>query len=425
MAGLVVAIIVLIAVGIPVVASMGVAAAVTLLTQNLPEYLVAQTMYGGLSNFTLLAIPLFILTGEILYRCGGAARLVRFVTALVGWLSGGLGISVVVSTMLFSGLSGSVNADAAAIGSVMLPSMIEARYKREWAAAIVAAAAGTGILIPPSITMIVLGTVANLSISRLFLASLLPAAIIGLSKIIVIFARARFFTATREEVVPFNGREVLQAFWGAVPALVTPVIIIGGILGGVFTATEAAAVAVIYSAILALFYRTMKLRDWGQCLLGAGRLSGVVLGLVAVASILSYLFAYNSVDQALSDFTAGFVNNYLVFVTVTMLIFWVVGALLDGVPALVILVPLFMPLAEQAGMERIHFAIFALAVLGISLVTPPLGTACFVVCGIAKTRMNRMVVPMIPFLVIMFAVMLLLAYVPAFSLWLPSVVANR
>lgn len=424
MAGLVVAIIVLIAAGIPVVASMGLSASVTLATQNLPQYLVAQTMYGGLS-YTLLAIPLFILTGEILYRCGGAARLVRFVTALVGWLSGGLGISVVVSTMLFSGLSGSVNADAAAIGSVMLPSMIEARYKREWAAAIVAAASGTGILIPPSITMIVLGTVANLSISRLFLASLLPAAIIGLSKIIVIFARARFFTATREEVIPFSGREVLRSFWGAIPPLITPVIIIGGILGGVFTATEAAAVAVVYSALLALLYRTMKPRDWAHSLLGAGRLSGVVLGLVAVASILSYLFAYNSVDQALSDFTAGFVNNYLVFVTVTMLIFWVVGALLDGVPALVILVPLFLPLAEQAGMESIHFAIFALAVLGISLVTPPLGTACFVVCGIARTRMNRMVVPMLPFLVIMFAVMLLLAYVPAFSLWLPSVVANR
>jgi tripartite ATP-independent transporter DctM subunit len=424
MAALVVAIIVLILAGIPMVASMGLAASVTLLTQNLPEYLVAQTMYGGLSNFTLLAIPLFILAGEILHRSGGAARLVQFVIALVGWVSGGLGIAVVISTMLFSGLSGSVNADAAAIGSVMLPSMIEARYRREWAAAIVAAAAGTGILIPPSITMIVLGTVANLSISKLFLASLLPAALIGLSKIAVIFARARFVAATREETVRFSGREVLRTFWAALPALFAPVIIIGGILGGIFTATEAAAVAVIYSAVLALAYRTLKLRDWGRLLVSAGRLSGVVLGLVAVASILSYLFAYNSVDQTLSDFTSGFIGNYFLFVTVTMLIFWVVGALLDGVPALIILVPLFMPLAEQAGMERLHFAIFSLAVLGISLVTPPLGTACFVVCGIARTRMNRMVVPMIPFLLIMFAVMLLLAYVPAFSLWLPSV-ANR
>ena len=424
MLGLVVAVIVLILVGVPVVASMGLSAAGALLTQNLPEYLVAQTMYGGLSNFTLLAIPLFILAGEILHRSGGAARLVQFVTALVGWLSGGLGISVVVSTMLFSGLSGSVNADAAAIGSVMLPSMIEARYRREWAAAIVAAAAGTGILIPPSITMIVLGTVANLSISRLFLASLLPAVLIGLSKIIVIFTRARFIASTREETIRFSGREVLRSFWAALPALVAPVIIIGGILGGVFTATEAASVAVIYSVLLALVYRTLGARDWFNLLLSAGRLSGVVLGLVAVASILSYLFAYNSVDQALSDFTSGFVGNYLVFVTVTMVIFWIVGALLDGVPALIILVPLFMPLAEQAGMERLHFAIFSLAVLGISLVTPPLGTACFVVCGIARTRMNRMVLPMLPFIIIMFATMLLLAYVPAFSLWLPDL-TNR
>jgi tripartite ATP-independent transporter DctM subunit len=425
MLGLVIAVIVLIIVGIPVVASMGLSAAGTLLTQNLPQYLVAQTMYEGLSSFTLLAIPLFILAGEILHRSGAAARLVHFVTSLVGWLSGGLGISVVISTMLFSGLSGSVNADAAAIGSVMLPSMIEARYRREWAAAIVAAAAGTGILIPPSITMIVLGTVANLSISQLFLASLLPAALIGLSKIIVIFSRARFIASTREETVPFSAREVVRAFWGALPALIAPIIIIGGILGGVFTATEAAGVAVIYSVVLALFYRTLTLKDWSALLLSAGRLSGVVLGLVAVASILSYLFAYNSVDQSLSDFASGFVGNYLVFVSVTMIIFWVVGALLDGVPALVILIPLFMPLAEQAGMQRLHFAIFSLAVLGISLVTPPLGTACFVVVGIARTRMNRMVLPMLPFIIIMFATMLLLAYVPAFSLWLPTLVANR
>jgi tripartite ATP-independent transporter DctM subunit len=414
----------LVVAAIPVVAAIGVASAADLALQGLPQYLVAQTMYGGLANFTLLAIPLFVLAGEILHRSGAAARLVKFVIALVGWLPGGLGISVVISTMLFSGLSGSVNADAAAIGSVMLPPMVEARYRREWAASIVAAAAGTGILIPPSITMIVLGTVANLSIQRLFLAALLPALLVGVSKMVVIYGRARFFEPTRE-VVRFSPGDVARSFWSALPALAAPVIILGGILTGVFTATEAAAVAVLYATALALLHRTLRWRDAGRILLDAGRLSGVVLGLVAVASILGYLFAYNDVTTALSDFASRYVGNYLVFVTLVMVIFWVVGALLDGLPALIILVPLFMPLATSAGMASIHFAIFALAVFGISLVTPPLGTACFVVTSIARTRMNRMLVPMVPFLVILFATMLLLAYVPAFSLWLPGVVAAR
>src|SRR5579859_5984882 len=374
--GLVVVILLLILLGVPVIGAMGASAAYSLFQQNLSQELLAQQMGNGLGTYGLLAIPLFILAGEIFHRCGGAGALVRFVNSFVGWVPGGLGVSAIVSTMIFSGLSGSVNADAAAIGAVMVPSMVKAKYSRPWAASIVAAAAGTGILIPPSITMIVLATIANLSPRTLFLASLGPAVVVAVSKIIVVYSKARFFETDQEwsQTTRFSGSEVGRSALAAIPALIAPFIILGGILTGVFTATEAAAIAVVYTVILALGYRTLRWSETKSILFVVGRLSGIVLGLVAVAQVLSYIFAYNGVDQQLNDFMGGFIHNYLVFISLVIVIFWVVGALLDGLPALIILLPFFINpptggqgLAEQAGINDYHFAILSLATLGISL----------------------------------------------------------
>jgi tripartite ATP-independent transporter DctM subunit len=412
---------VLILIGAPVVAALGAVGLTQAAADGLPLSAAAQAVFHGIDSFTLLAIPLFILTGEILHRSGAAERLVRFVTMLVGWLPGGLGMSVVVSTMLFSGLSGSVNADAAAIGSTMIPPMSKAGYRREWSAAIVAAASGTGILIPPSITMIVLGTIANLSIRDLFLASLIPAVVVALAKGVVIFLYAKYKEPTGERV-RVTARGLARAGWSALPPLIAPVIILGGILGGVFTATEAAAVAVLYATLLALAYRSISRGDWLKIFITAGRTSGVVLSLVGVAQLLAYMLAYDQVEVVLADFAGRFTGNYLVFITIVMVLFWILGALLDGVPALVVLIPLFMPLAKDAGMSELHFAIFSLAVFGISLVTPPLGPACFIVTGLAEIRIANMIRPMLPFMAVMFATILLLAYVPAFSEWIPSLV---
>ncbi|OLB73481.1 MAG: C4-dicarboxylate ABC transporter permease [Actinobacteria bacterium 13_2_20CM_2_71_6] len=417
------AICVLILLGAPVVAALGAVGLGQATNDDLPLPVAAQAVFHGVNSFTLLAIPLFILTGEILHRSGAAERLVRFVTMLVGWLPGGLGMSVVASTMLFSGLSGSVNADAAAIGSTMIPPMTRAGYRREWSASIVAAASGTGILIPPSITMIVLGTVANLSIRDLFLASLIPAVVVALGKGVVIFFYAKYREPTGERV-QVTARGLGRAALDALPPLGAPVIILGGILAGVFTATEAAAVAVLYAVLLALAYRSIPRAMWLKVFVTAGRTSGVVLSLVGVAQLLAYMLAYDQVEVVLADWAGQFTGNYLVFVTVVMFLFWILGALLDGVPALVVLIPLFMPLAQQAGMSELHFAIFSLAVFGISLVTPPLGPACFIVTGLAQIRIADMIRPMLPFMAVMFATILLLAYVPAFSEWIPSLV-NR
>lgn len=405
--------------GAAIAAAMGATGLIDALASGLPVQNVAQAMYSGLESFTLLAIPLFILTGEILHRSGASERLVAFVNSCVEWLPGGLGISVVGSTMVFSGLSGSVNADAAAIGATMIPPMREAGYRKEWSSAIVAAASGTGILIPPSITIIVLATVANLSVTQLFLAALLPAAVVALGKVVVIVLYAKFVEPPVERVRP-SLSELGRTFVRAVPALVAPLIILGGIFSGVFTATEAAAVAVLYSALLALVYRTMRVGEWGSLLVRVGRTSGVVLALVGVAQILAYMLAFDRVEVGLANWASGFTGDYLLFVIVLILIFWVVGALLDGMPALIVLVPLFLPLAQQAGMSALHFAVLALAVIGISLVTPPLGTACFIVSGIGDVGMGRLIRPMAPFLAIMFVTMVLLAYVPAFAEWIPG-----
>jgi tripartite ATP-independent transporter DctM subunit len=414
-------IVALILLGAPIVAALGAIGLIQATAADVPLSIAAQAVFHGLNSFTLLAIPLFVLTGEILHRSGAAERLVRFVTILVGWMTGGLGMSVVASTMLFSGLSGSVNADAAAIGSTMIPPMTKAGYRRPWSASIVAAASGTGILIPPSITMIVLGTVANLSIRDLFLASLIPAVVVAASKGVVIYFYAKYKepTAERVRVTP---RELGRAALDALPPLIAPVIILGGILWGVFTATEAAAVAVLYAVVLALVYRSVSRGEWIRIFVNAGRTSGVVLSLVGMAQLLAYMLAYDQVEIQLAEWASQFTGNFFLFVTIVMVLFWILGALLDGVPALVVLIPLFMPLAAEAGMGELHFAIFSLAVFGISLVTPPLGSACFIVTGIARIRIVDMMRPMLPFMAVMFATIVLLAYVPAFSEWLPDLI---
>jgi tripartite ATP-independent transporter DctM subunit len=412
-------IVLLVLLSVPVVAALGAVGLVQVSAAGLPLSAAAQSVYHGLDSFTLLAIPLFVLTGEILHKSGAAERLVRFVTMLVGWLPGGLGMSVVASTMLFSGLSGSVNADAAAIGATMIPPMTEAGYRRPWSAAIVAAASGTGILIPPSITMIVLGTVAEISIRDLFLAALIPAAVVAVAKGIVIFLYAKYREPTGDRIT-VTRRGLGRAALSALLPLGAPVIILGGILAGIFTATEAAAVAVLYATLLALGYRSVSRRDWGVILVNAGRISGVVLSLVGVAQLLAYMLAYNQIGDELAGWAGQFTGHYLVFITIVMVIFWILGALLDGIPALVVLIPLFLPLAEQAGMSDLHFAIFSLAVFGISLVTPPLGSASFIVSGLARIPIVDLIRPMLPFMAVMFATILLLAYVPAFSEWLPS-----
>jgi tripartite ATP-independent transporter DctM subunit len=422
---LVVVFFVLLFLGVPILAALGLSAAVTMLTSGIPLEEFAHSAYAGLDSFTLLAIPLFLLAGEIMAKGGITTRLTRFITMLVGRMPGGLGVSVVGSTMLFSGISGSVNADAAAIGSVMMPPMFRAGYRRPWAAAIVAAAAGTGILIPPSITMIVLGTVANLSIKALFLASLLPAALIGFGKALVIVHKARSGAEPTNERLTFSGTEFRKAFLDSLPALVAPAVIIGGILSGIFTATEAAAVAVLYAAVLSMVvYRELDFATLAESIVATVRVTGVVVALVAVASAVAYVIAYEQFSQPLAAWTRSFSGNYLLFITALMLLFWVLGALMDGIPALIILVPLFMPIAVGAGMNSLHFAIFALAVFGISLVTPPLGTACFVVAAIARCDIRSLIRPMAPFMAIMFATILLLSYVPWFSLGLPRLLGG-
>jgi len=414
----VVLLIVFVLTGAPIIAALGGAGAIVGMNLDLPLSNVSQAMYQGLDSFTLLAIPLFILTGALLHESGEAARLVDLVNLVVGRVPGGLGVSAVGSTMIFSGLSGSVNADAAAISATMMPSMTRAGYRKEWSSAIIAAASGTGILIPPSITIIVLGTVTNLSITKLFLAATVPAVLVGITKVLVIMYRARHEPAV--ERLPFSLRGLVLAFLKAIPALGAPVIILGGIFAGIFTATESAAVAVLYALLLALLQRSIPLPAWPRVLAKSARTSAVVLALVGVAQILAYMLAIDRVQEQVAALASTLTSNFLVFTVFVLVVFWLLGAILDGIPALILLVPIFLPIAEQAGMSDLHFAVLALAIVGISLVTPPIGTACFIVTGVAEIKMVRLLRPMVPFMAIMFSTILLLAYVPAFSEWLPS-----
>jgi tripartite ATP-independent transporter DctM subunit len=383
--------------GAPIIASLGAVGTIDGLMQGLPLTNIAQAMYHGVDSFTLLAVPLFILAGEILFHSGSAARLVNFMNLVVGRVPGGLGV--------------------AAISSAMLPSMEKAGYRKEWSSAIIAAAAGTGILIPPSITIIVLATVANMSVTKLFLAATLPAILVGVTKMGIIMYRAR----SEPPVAPvhFSVPELGRAFLLAIPALGAPIIILGGIFMGFFTATESAAAAVAYVTIITLLQRSIPSRAWLGILIKAGRTSAIVLSLVGVAQILGYMLAYNSVGEQVAEFASHLTGNKIVFTVFIVVVFWLLGALLDGIPALILLIPLFLPIAQDAGFSDIHFAILAIAIVGISLVTPPIGTACFIVTGVANIKMVNLVRPMLPFMAVMFVTILLLAFVPAFSEWLP------
>lgn len=418
---------------VPIAVCIGLATVATVATLgDVPTgYVVAQRLATGIASFPLLAIPFFVLSGVLMGDAGMARRLMDFASSLVGRFPGGLAYVNTLSCMLFGAVSGSAAAAVSSIGGFMIPQMEEKGYKREFAVALTATSATTGLLIPPSNIMIVFAVVSgNVSVAALFLAGVLPGMVVGLALMGASYVTLRWLRPAHERAAAAAAaarREsssdrpgVLRAFLGALPSLLLVVIVLGGILGGIFSATEASAIAVAYCLILGMvFYREVTLKGLPNILLRAAITTSVVMLLVGASQAMSWVLAYERVPQMVSEALIGLSNNPLVILLLINLLLLVVGTFMDMTPAVLIFTPIFLPVVTGLGMDPVHFGILMIANLCIGLCTPPVGTCLFVGCSVGKTTIARVVPSAIPFFIAMALALLAITYLPWLSLALP------
>lgn len=381
---------------------------------------VAQRMAGGLDSFALLAIPFFVLSGLVMGRGGIAKRLIECAMALIGSLPGGLALVNVVSCMLFGAISGSAVAATSAIGSFMLPEMKKNGYNPNFSAALTAAASTTGMLIPPSNILIVYAIASGgVSIAALFMAGYLPGILVGLALMVVCYIYAKINKYPLAGRLPFA--LVVNKVLAAVPSLFLIVLVIGGIVGGVFTATEAGAIAVVYSLVLSVgFYGEVKFKQLPEILLKSAETTAIVMLLIAASTAMSWVLSIENIPQTLSQFMLGLSDNPIIILLLINLFLIVVGAFLDMTPAVLIFTPIFLPVAVALGMSPLQFGIMIVLNLSIGLCSPPVGAVLFITCAIAKTRLDAIIKPLIPMYLAMFAVLMLVTYVPWISEAIPA-----
>lgn len=380
----------------------------------------AQRMAGGINSFALLAIPFFVLSGLIMGRGGIARRLIECAMALIGALPGGLALVNILSCMLFGSISGSAVAATSAIGSFMVPEMKKQGYDNSYSAAVTAAAATSGMLIPPSNILIVYAIASGgVSIAALFIAGYVPGILMGLSLMVVcaIYAKIRKFPVG--DRVPL--KVVFQKIAAALPSMFMIFLIIGGIISGVFTATEAGAIAVIYSLILAVgFYREVKIADLPGILIKGVETTAIVMALIATSSAMAWIMSYEHIPQTFSAAMLALSDNPIMILLMINIILLLIGAFLDMTPAVLIFTPIFLPVAMELGMSPLHFGIMMVLNLSIGLISPPVGSVLFVSCAIAKTKLEAMIKPLLPMYFALFIVLMLVTYIPALSEFLPS-----
>ncbi len=378
-----------------------------------------QQIFNTLNSFPFLTIPLFIFAGTIIAEGGVAERLMTLATVTVGRGRGGLGSAIVFSALFFHGISGSSSADTAAIAKVTLPSLRRQNYPVPFSTALLAAAGATSTLIPPSTDLILIGVVANISIAGLFAAGLIPAIVnaIGLVILVVITCRRRGYGLVAE---PFAWKPAARAFLDAIPGLFMIVIILGGILGGVFTPTEASAVAVVYGVFLTLVvYQTLTVTRLVTMVRDTVEISGMVLLVIAMSALLSYTLTLYQVPAMLAAGLDAFSTDKIVFLLLVQLIFFAISMVMDTVPALLVLMPILTPMAIARGIEPIHFGILVETNVALALAHPPAGNCLFTACAVAKVPIERVIKPLLPLIAVLIVTMMIITYVEGFSMFLP------
>ena len=407
----------LLVVGVPFWVCLGIGTVVMLASTGvLPLTLVGEALFEGIDSFALIAIPLFILTGDVMVRSGLAYRLLGFAEASFGWLRSGFGTSTAMGCGLFACISGSDAADAAAIGRITMDKLVDKGYPKPYACALVAAGACTGILIPPSIAYIIIGLVLGISSATLFQAAFVPGVIILLAVVVTnaIVNRARGY---ERSTAGFSGRDWFAALNAAKWALAIPVIILGGIYSGVFTPTEAAAVAAGVALLIGMLQRRIRLADFPAMLGTSARVCGVVLPIIAVALLFAQALTVLDVPQRFVEWVISFGVERTEIILLMLVILVVSGMVMETTPNIVVLGPLLYPLAQKVGMDPIHFCVFMITTLGLGFITPPFGLNLFVMAGLTRTPITAIARQAVPFVIAMVLVSLVIGFVPAISLF--------
>ena len=419
---LVISFICLLAIGTPVAWSIAISSLLTMLVSipAIPAFTtVSQRMATGLDSFALLAIPFFILSGELMNKGGIAHRLIAFAKTLVGSLPGGLALINVIAAMLMGAIAGSAMASASAMGSILGPEMEKEGYSKEFGAAVNITSATTGLIIPPSNVLIVYSLASGgASIAALFLAGYIPGIMTGLFLMIVaaLWAKKKKYKVGKRS----SFKEIVKTFIDALPSLFMLVVVIGGIVTGIFTATEASAIAVLYSLILGFIYKEITFPKLPQILLDSSATTAIVMLLIGSSMCMSWALSYENIPQDISTGLLSLSDNKIVILLIINLLLLFVGIFMDMTPAVLIFTPIFLPVVTKLGLDPVHFGIIMVLNLCIGLCTPPVGSVLFVGVGVAKTTIEKVFKPLLPLFIAMVVALFLVTYIPQLSLWLPS-----
>lgn len=415
----IIAFVVFIVIGVPVSFSLGASCLLFLVQKGIPIGLISQRMFTGLDSFPFLAIPFFVLSGELMARTGITKRLVRLADVFVGRMRGGLGHVNVLTSMFFAGITGSAVADTASEGPIIIPAMIEEGYDPDYAAAITCASSVIGPIIPPSIPFVVYALISSTSVAALFLSGIFAGVLLGISQMVVnwiVSTRRNYPRRARWPTLKEMAMAVLQ---GMVPMLM-PIIILGGILGGIFTATEASAVAVAYALILGLIvYRNLGWEDLKGAFIGAAKTTGVVFLLIACSNVFNWALVVDQIPQRAAFWVAQvFTNKFTLLLGINVLLL-IVGCFMEGTAALIILVPILLQITKPFGIHPVHLGTIVVLNLMIGLVTPPVGLCLYIACNIAKRPIEKVSKALVPFLIASVAALLLVTYVEPIAMFLP------
>lgn len=394
-------------------------AAIPLLGMQEAALISAQQMFTGINSFSLLAIPLFVLAGVIMNNGGIAGRLVDAAKVVTGRLPASMAQTNVVANGLFGSVSGAAVASAAAVGTVMNPRMVQEGYDRRFSAAVNISSAPAGMLLPPSNTFIVYALISGSSIAALFMAGVVPGILWVLACMVVVHVYAMRQPGRLRTTERVTFLQALAVLWRAAPAMLMIVIVIGGIIAGFFTATESAAIAVVYCLVLAAIYRTIRVRELPLILVNAGRTTAIVMLLVGVSSVLSFVLSFARIPPLISDFVLGFTESEIVVLLLMMVVMITVGTFMDPTPAILIFVPIFLPIAMEFGIDPVHFGTMVVMNLSLGVITPPIGNVLFIGVRVARLRIESVIRRLWPFFLAILLVLLFVVFVPELSLTLP------
>ncbi|MGE6753737.1 TRAP transporter large permease [Rossellomorea sp. NPDC071047] len=410
---------ILIFISVPIAFSLGISSIIYLLIADIPLSIVPQKMFAGLNSFVLLCIPGFILAGNLMNAGGITERIIGFTNNFVGHIRGGLGLANVGSSMGFAGISGTALADTASIGAVMIPAMKKEGYDADFSAAVTSSSSTVGPIIPPSLPMIIVGTLASVSIGDLFLAGAVPGVLLGLSLMLVtyIISVKRKYPKGERQPIGVIAKSFTGAFW----ALLMTFVILFGILGGYFTPTEASIVAVVYALVVGMFvYKELKLKDLPKILLDSMVSTASIMFLVGFANLFGWILVSEQIPILVADGILGISDNPIVVILLINLLLLFVGTFMETIAALVILFPVLLPVASSVGMDPVHFGVMMVLNLVIGLSTPPVGVCLFVASSIGKVSIGKTSKALLPFLGASLVVLLLVAFIPEITLFLPG-----